>query len=57
MAQIDALGGAEHDFLSKTGGLPAKNQRRVLLKLERCGHSPHRDQAASVVQAVQQFLT
>ena len=56
MAQIDALGGIEHDFLSKNSLSPAKNMRRVLLKLEQCGHSPHKDQCAEVIRAVQAFL-
>jgi pimeloyl-ACP methyl ester carboxylesterase len=52
MAQIDALG----DFYSKNGISPACNMRRVLSKIEQCGHSPHRDQTEVVIQAIQQFL-
>jgi pimeloyl-ACP methyl ester carboxylesterase len=56
MAQIDALAGAAHNFLRKNGHSPAKNMRRVLLKLEQCGHSPHKDQCAQVIRAVRAFL-
>ncbi|MFM7330698.1 MAG: alpha/beta fold hydrolase [Brachymonas sp.] len=53
MAQINSLG---HDFLSEIGHSPARNIRRLLLKLEQCGHSPHRDQATAVIRSVQEFL-
>jgi pimeloyl-ACP methyl ester carboxylesterase len=56
MAQIDALGGIELNSSSQIGQSPAKNLRRVLLKIEQCGHSPHRDQTAQVSKAVQNFL-
>ncbi len=45
MAQVDALGDS-----------PLHNKRRVLLKLERCGHSPHRDQTDQVLTALIAFL-
>jgi pimeloyl-ACP methyl ester carboxylesterase len=56
MAQIDALGGAEHDFKSQITLSPAINVRRVLLKLEQCEHSPHRDQAQKVISSAAQWL-
>jgi pimeloyl-ACP methyl ester carboxylesterase len=56
MAQIDALGGIEHDFVSQIALSPASNLRRVLLKLEQCGHSPHRDQTTAVLFASSQTL-
>jgi pimeloyl-ACP methyl ester carboxylesterase len=56
MAQIDALGGIEHDFESQIASYPAKNLRRVLLKMEQCGHSPHRDRTKGVCSALMQFI-
>jgi pimeloyl-ACP methyl ester carboxylesterase len=56
MAQIDALGGIEVDFSSKISLLPSWNLRRVLLKLEQCGHSPQRDQTAQVLNALSRLL-
>jgi pimeloyl-ACP methyl ester carboxylesterase len=56
MAQIDALSDKNTNFSSQIGLLPANNLRRVLLKLEQCGHSPHKDQSAQVTAAVQKFL-
>lgn len=56
MAQIDALGGLEHDFSSQIALQPANLLRRALLKLERCGHSPHKDQTQTVIQASEEFL-
>jgi pimeloyl-ACP methyl ester carboxylesterase len=57
MAQIDALGSIEHDFASQIALYPARNMRRVLLKLEQCGHSPHRDQMLDVIKGAQLFLS
>jgi pimeloyl-ACP methyl ester carboxylesterase len=56
MAQINALGGTEYDFSSQIAGLLDRNKRRALLKLEHCGHSPHKDQAPKVTRAVEAFL-
>jgi pimeloyl-ACP methyl ester carboxylesterase len=56
MAQIDALGYANTDFLSQIDHSPAKYLRRVLLKLEQCGHSPHKDQTEHTIRSVQDFL-
>jgi pimeloyl-ACP methyl ester carboxylesterase len=56
MAQINTLGGSEVNFSSQIGQSPLQNMRRVLLKLEQCGHSPHRDQAGQVIQAATQFI-
>jgi pimeloyl-ACP methyl ester carboxylesterase len=56
MAQIDALGGVEADFSSKISISTSWNMRRVLLKIEQCGHSPQRDQAGQVLSALSHFL-
>jgi pimeloyl-ACP methyl ester carboxylesterase len=53
MAQVDAL---DCDFLSKKGLKPNRILREKLLKIERCGHSPHKDQRAVVTAAVAKFL-
>jgi pimeloyl-ACP methyl ester carboxylesterase len=54
MAQIDALKGS----LSSENSPQSKYLLlRQLLKLEQCGHSPQRDQAARVISAVTEFLT
>lgn len=50
MAQIDALTG------SKNRILPIQGMRRQLSKLERCGHSPQRDQLPATLDLVQKFL-
>jgi pimeloyl-ACP methyl ester carboxylesterase len=57
MAQIDALGGIEHNFSNQIGQSPAKNIRRVLLKIEHCGHSPHKDQPTQVIASICKFLS
>jgi pimeloyl-ACP methyl ester carboxylesterase len=54
MAQLDALGS---DFLSKKGLQPNRILREQLLKIERCGHSPHKDQGAVVTAELVQFLS
>jgi pimeloyl-ACP methyl ester carboxylesterase len=54
MSQLDALGS---DFLRKKGLQPNRILREQLLKIERCGHSPHKDQSALVKAAVAQFLS
>ncbi len=56
MAQIDALGDGDINFLSKNRSSPAKNMPRVLLKLEQCGHSPHRDQPLKVIEAIKLWM-
>ncbi len=56
MAQIDALDNTEQDFLSQIGLSPANNMRRALLKLEQCGHSPHKDQTMIAIKACADFL-
>jgi pimeloyl-ACP methyl ester carboxylesterase len=53
MAQIDRLGA---DYLSKNSLQPNGMMHKQLLKLEQCGHSPHKDQGPKVVSAVTQFL-
>ncbi|NJS35561.1 MAG: alpha/beta hydrolase [Brachymonas sp.] len=62
MAQIEALalpsdaeGFEKRVFLNEISLQPAKNMRRVLLKLEQCGHSPQRDQAARCMKAIVNF--
>jgi pimeloyl-ACP methyl ester carboxylesterase len=54
MAQLDAL---DSDYLSKKGLRPNRISREQLLKIEQCGHSPHKDQAAAVTAAVVNFLS
>jgi pimeloyl-ACP methyl ester carboxylesterase len=56
MAQIDALGGAQVDVSSNISLSPSWNMRRLLLKLEQCGHSPQRDQTGQVLSALSRFL-
>lgn len=56
MAQIDALNGVKATFSNQFGHMPLQNKRRLLLKLEQCGHSPHRDQALAVVQSIAEFI-
>ncbi len=56
MAQIDALTVIKQDYLSQTGQSPARNMRRVLSKLEQCGHSPHRDQTQNVIASISNWL-
>lgn len=53
MAQLDAL---DSDYLRKIGLQPNRMQRKKLLKIEQCGHSPHKDQGAVVTAAVVQFV-
>ncbi len=53
MAQLDAL---DSDLLSKKGLGRNRLLREKLLKLEHCGHSPHKDQSAMVTAAVTEFL-
>lgn len=52
MAQIDALGGPETDFSDRISDQPLQNMNRMLLKLEQCGHAPHRDQVNAVLQSI-----
>jgi pimeloyl-ACP methyl ester carboxylesterase len=56
MAQIDAQGGVEVDFSNNISLSTSWNLRRMLLKLEQCGHSPQRDQTAQVLNALSRFL-
>jgi pimeloyl-ACP methyl ester carboxylesterase len=56
MAQIDALSGQQQDLDAQNGQWSGRNLARMLLKLEQCGHSPHRDQTAAVIGAVVQML-
>ncbi len=56
MAQIDALDDSEQNFSIQTSQLPAKNMHRVLLKLEQCGHSPHKDQTQKVLSSISEWL-
>jgi pimeloyl-ACP methyl ester carboxylesterase len=53
MAQIDRL---NPELLGENGLEPNRMLHRQLLKLEHCGHSPHKDQGPAVLQAVTQFL-
>jgi pimeloyl-ACP methyl ester carboxylesterase len=56
MAQIDALGGAPFEFSSKIDLQTKQDVRKALLKLEQCGHSPHRDQSERVIKAIANFI-
>ena len=56
MAQINGLDEMEADFSRINGLQPANNMRRVLLKLEQCGHSPHKDQSTTVMAAIHEWL-
>jgi pimeloyl-ACP methyl ester carboxylesterase len=53
MAQIDALASSNKH---KMGLKVNEVMRKQLLKLEQCGHSPHKDQTEKVMAAVVQFL-
>jgi pimeloyl-ACP methyl ester carboxylesterase len=53
MLQIDLLG---TEFTYENGLQPNKIMHRQLLKLEQCGHSPHKDQGPAVLAAVAQFV-
>jgi pimeloyl-ACP methyl ester carboxylesterase len=53
MAQIETLAASNtHEI----GLQPNKIMRKQLLKLEQCGHSPHKDQTEKVIRAIVQFL-
>jgi pimeloyl-ACP methyl ester carboxylesterase len=54
MAQLDAL---KTENLRENGLQTNKILRNQLLKLERCGHSPHKDQSPLVSAAVASFLS
>jgi pimeloyl-ACP methyl ester carboxylesterase len=56
MAQIDALGGSEFDLLNKISHSPLQIQQSLLLKIEHCGHSPHRDQSEIMLRALRFYL-
>jgi pimeloyl-ACP methyl ester carboxylesterase len=54
MAQLDAL---DSNYLNKKVLQPNRILREQLLKIEQCGHAPHKDQGAVVTGAVVQFLS
>ncbi len=54
MAHIDRL---KPEFMGDNSLKPNIEGHKQLLKLEHCGHSPHKDQGPAVVQAVTQFLS
>lgn len=56
MRQIDALGGIACKTADEIGTQPSPNLHRLLLKLEQCGHSPHRDQPDAVLRAITSFV-
>lgn len=56
LRQIEALGGVSFTSPSQIGTQPSPNIGRTLLKLEQCGHSPHRDQAQGVIEAIRMWL-
>jgi pimeloyl-ACP methyl ester carboxylesterase len=53
MQQIDTLAS---DISDKKGAMSLSHGHKQLLKIEQCGHSPHKDQAQEVLSAVAQFL-
>jgi pimeloyl-ACP methyl ester carboxylesterase len=53
MVQLDALGS---EYLIEKGLQTNRVPREQLLKIEQCGHSPHKDQGAVVTAAVVKFL-
>jgi pimeloyl-ACP methyl ester carboxylesterase len=53
MQQIDALA---VDIIDKSSAMSLSYGHKQLLKLEQCGHSPHKDQTEKVTAAVVQFL-
>ncbi len=56
MTQIDALISAKPHLLDENNDLFKPDLRRVLLKLEQCGHSPHKDQTEKVLASISKFL-
>ncbi len=56
MAQIDALNQSATHFDRENSSYPASNLQSLLLKLEQCGHSPHRDQPQQVIHRIAQFF-
>ncbi len=52
MEQIDRL----MHFERENSQSPARNMRRALLKLEQCGHSPHKDQTQQILSSVRDWL-
>jgi pimeloyl-ACP methyl ester carboxylesterase len=60
LAQIEALAAdacpSALDFAIKNDTSRTPGVKSLLLKLERCGHAPHRDQANSVIAGIQAFL-
>ena len=60
MAQINALcitsDDTQPDLSSQIDALLTQNMRRVLLKLEQCGHSPHKDQTQKVLSSISEWL-
>jgi pimeloyl-ACP methyl ester carboxylesterase len=53
MAQIDAVATAT---THENSVMPLSHGHKQLLKIEQCGHSPHKDQAQKVLSAVAHFL-
>ena len=56
MAQIDGLATRSSDASEKSGHLLSEYGHIKLYKLEQCGHSPHRDQAAKTTACIAGFL-
>jgi pimeloyl-ACP methyl ester carboxylesterase len=46
----------EYGTMEQIERIARANSRVELLKLARCGHSPHRDQPEAVIQAVTRFV-
>jgi pimeloyl-ACP methyl ester carboxylesterase len=56
MAQIDALNRKYTHSLSQIATKFTSNNHSLLLKIEHCGHSSHRDQANTVITSISRFL-
>ncbi len=47
----------EYGTLQQITGIKEKCPQAILLELDNCGHSPHRDQADALIHAVKQFIS
>ena len=46
----------QYGTMEQIEGIARRAPQTQLLKIERCGHSPHRDQPGEVIAAAQAFL-
>ena len=47
----------EYGTLQQIYGIKTRCPQTELLELDNCGHSPHRDQSAALIQAVKRFVS